>query len=554
MLETKKNKKRYVFSALILSLILFQTLAVLSIQINDPIVRNNSPSTSLNAQSFTKDDYNSILQEVKSGLGTVSVLNILFHEKGFINDSSEFPDLSNDISQGALNVSYKGTQFQEVVLNASRNYLKNEYIDRNSISILLNDSLNVEYDNELDSDGLCGFMVYWPRLFPVEIDTIYIDNNPLESDDFTLKNNFLKFNYINYLREFSGEFSMDVVYTYNLTINQWDLTQLNANDILVRQETQNISAEYEYFFTLSGESYSGETPDAGSVSDASNLTVSLQVSPFEKDQLNNLSLSLNGQKKSQLSEYIDLNNNVNISLEDSFTANNSVFSFNFTTEFRVSFLEPITTTWAIDRLVSQANIRERIYFPSVVDGPRHLLVRFTIFEPSITQSNYRDYYSQFGRPFGLFPTPQGSLNITTPALIKGEQACPFTIKYEAENRLKIVVRDTLQMPLIGLEVRVFYHGELYGTYISKEIIQPLAPLSTNENGEINLNYLPNGNYTIKIYQYGMHQASKSVSTANEVYYMHTNILHLPVLIMIFGISSAVIFFMGVLLYLRKDKE
>jgi len=554
MLETKKNKKRCVFSALILSLMLLQTFAVLSTQINDPIRHNNTPSTSLHTQSFKKEDFNSILQEVKSGLGTVSVLNISFHEEGFTNDSSKFPDLSNDISQGALNVTYEGTQFEEVVLNASRNYLKDEYIDRNSISILLNDSLKVEYDNDLDSDGLCGFMVYLPRLYPVEIDKIYIDNSQLENDDYTLKNNFLKFNYLNYLREYSGEFTLDVFYTYNLSINQWDLSQLNANDILVRQETQNITAEYKYFFTLSGESYSGDTPDAGSITDANNLTVSLQVSPFEKDQLNNLSLSLNGQKKLQLSEYMDPNNNVNISLADSFTANNSVFSFNFTTDFRVTFLEPISRTWAIDRLVSQTNIRERIYFPSVIDGPRHLLVKFTIFESSITEINYRDYYSQFDRPFGLIPTPQGSLNITTPALIKEEEACPFTIKYKAENRLKIVVKDNLRMPLIGLEVRVFYHEELYGTYISKEVNQPLAPLSTNENGEITLNYLPNGNYTIKIYQWGMHQASKTVSTANEVYYMHTNILHIPVLIMIFGISSAVIFFMGVLLYLRKNKE
>jgi hypothetical protein len=177
-----------------------------------------------------------------------------------------------------------------------------------------------------------------------------------------------------------------------------------------------------------------------------------------------------------------------------------------------------------------------------------------IYEPSITISNHRDHYSQFDRALSLLPTPQGGLNITTPVLIKGEEACPFTVKYQADNNLKVIVTDTLKMPLIGLQVKVYYHDNLYGTYISKDFVQPLAPLSTNENGEFALNDLPNGNYTIHIYQFGLYQGSTTVSTENELYYFHTNIPHIPVLVLMFGISSAIILVMGVLLYRRVNKE
>jgi hypothetical protein len=96
------------------------------------------------------------------------------------------------------------------------------------------------------------------------------------------------------------------------------------------------------------------------------------VSPFEKDQLENHSLSLKGEDVDDISNYLDTNNNINISLADSFRANNSAFSLNFTTEFRVGFKEPLSETWAIDRLINEADIRERIYFPSVIEGPEYL--------------------------------------------------------------------------------------------------------------------------------------------------------------------------------------
>ena len=55
------------------------------------------------------------------------------------------------------------------------------------------------------------------------------------------------------------------------------------------------------------------------------------------------------------------------------------------------------------------------------------------------------------------------------------------------------------MPLQNLEVKISYYGEKFGTYISKEKSQPLGTKITDENGEIFIKDVPNGNYTVQIY-------------------------------------------------------
>ncbi|TFG00362.1 MAG: hypothetical protein EU541_02480 [Promethearchaeota archaeon] len=552
MLETKMNKKRCVFSILILSLIIFQSVVLLYTQINKQAISNHDPNTSLQSQTFSEDDYNSILQEARSGLGTISILNISFTEKGFINYTSEFPNLDNDITQEALNVSFLGTRFNKSLLNASRNYLKENYIDQNILSIYINESLEVVFDNDSDTiDGLCGYMVYLPRLTPIEIEKVFVNNTELEDEDYSIENEYIKFNYLNYGGNLVGHFSMDIFYSYNITLIEWRIAQLNEEDIVLKEKSQNISADYNYRFKLNALKYIGAFPFLRAVAD--NLEVSFQVSPFDMENLTDFKLTLKGEEVSNISDYIDYRNDIKISLSDSFRGD-SVFLFEFSTNFTVKFLKPVGYTWAIDRLVGESDTRERIYFPSVINGPQHIVVQFSIEEPSITSLQVKDFYSQFGRSVNLFSDPEGFINITTPRLIKGEEACPFMIKYRAEKSLKLIITDTLNMPLIGVEVRIYYQGKLFGTYISQETVQPIGPLSTNQNGEISIKNIPIGNYTIKVYQYGMHQATRIVSTESNVHYIKTDIIHIPVLIIIFGSISAIIFILGILLYLRNNKE
>ncbi|MFX1339241.1 MAG: hypothetical protein ACFFDK_11580, partial [Promethearchaeota archaeon] len=70
----------------------------------------------LKTQIFSKDDYEAILEEEKQALGDINVTDLIYNELG-INYSnsmqSNYEDYKDDLFSGALNMSYKGTQFEK---------------------------------------------------------------------------------------------------------------------------------------------------------------------------------------------------------------------------------------------------------------------------------------------------------------------------------------------------------------------------------------------------------------------------------------------------------
>jgi hypothetical protein len=102
-------------------------------------------------------------------------------------------------------------------------------------------------------------------------------------------------------------------------------------------------------------------------------------------------------------------------------------------------------------------------------------------------------------------------------------------------------------------VKVFYYGQEYGTYISKERVQPIAPGSSNEHGEIVLYNVPHGNYTIRVYHSGIFLKETQVSTEININYVNTNYPHFPLWIMIFGIINGIILIFGLIFYFNYKK-
>ena len=137
-------------------------------------------------------------------------------------------------------------------------------------------------------------------------------------------------------------------------------------------------------------------------------------------------------------------------------------------------------------------------------------------------------------------------------MIKGE-TCPFSIKYNTSENLKITIKDNIGMPLIGLTVELYYYGKPYGTYISNNDIQPLASLTTDENAEIILNNVPMGYYKIKIYQFGILQVVTTVNTYEENHLI-TSIIHFPSWILIFCIFNLFVFALGYRLHQKNKKR
>ncbi|MBY8981449.1 MAG: hypothetical protein KGD57_00750, partial [Candidatus Lokiarchaeota archaeon] len=297
---------------------------------------------------------------------------------------------------------------------------------------------------------------------------------------------------------------------------------------------------------------------------AEDLVVSLNISLYDRDYLNDFNIEINEEQIEDLSGYVDVNKNVYINLTDNFQCNNSEFSLEFETNFTIKFLDPVDKTWAIDRLVNGRYIRERIYFPSVISGPDHLLFKFSFFESTILFDDLQSSYSLFGRSYDIIdvnetedsPIDTG-IKIITPSLIKGETASPLSIQYYTDKTVRLIITDNINMPIWDISVKVYYYDSPFGTYISNNRTQPISPLIPNENGEIVLNCIPLGEYSIEIYQKGslIDITFLNITTfGEEIYYIHTNIFQFPIVILVFGLSSFCLFSIGFIIYLKNKKR
>ena len=109
------------------------------------------------------------------------------------------------------------------------------------------------------------------------------------------------------------------------------------------------------------------------------------------------------------------------------------------------------------------------------------------------------------------------------------------------------------MPLQGHRIDIYYYGSPYGTYISKNQAQPIAPVITNEDGEILLEYVPNGNYTLRIFLFGFLLTETSANPENQINYITTDIPHFPLIILIYFLVNGVFIAVGYSIY-RKNKK
>ncbi|MHA1257879.1 MAG: hypothetical protein ACTSPS_20040, partial [Promethearchaeota archaeon] len=300
---------------------------------------------------------------------------------------------------------------------------------------------------------------------------------------------------------------------------------------------------------------------------ADNLYVNLTMNLPDKELLHTHKLFINSINTGKFL-------NPDKSVYQKVQSNNTHILLDFNVNYILGFVEPVDETWGIDRLVEEKDIRERIYFPQIISGPSHIFIKYiNILEDTIGFDQVESKTSFFGRVisyvevnvteleedirnsliFNENATKRQGIKITLPYLIKGE-VCPFIFKYETDKDLKVIITDNIRMPIVGLDVVVYYYGEKYGTYISKEVNQPIGPTITDQNGEILVENVPNGNYTIKIYDPFTEELifQAEVSAFTEVNYVITPIIHFPLIVLIFSICSLSIFGIGFRLF-KKQK-
>ena len=200
-----------------------------------------------------------------------------------------------------------------------------------------------------------------------------------------------------------------------------------------------------------------EDPPVGASDVNFNLTVNLP----DKDLLEKSTLLLNSQSKT-VANYINPDNSMHTG--DNFDGNYSAFSLDFNCSYTVRFDYAVDKSWAIDRLVSGLDTRERIYFPSIISGPEHLYLSYAaIFESTISIEQVRSNSSLFERNliyhdanvtvyeaptqnsliFTENATRKKGLEIIIPYMIKGEIQ-PFTFKYVTTRNLHIKIQLNLE--------------------------------------------------------------------------------------------------------------
>jgi len=319
---------------------------------------NDTPLTS----NLSKNNFSEILSNEKHSLGNLTINDIAPRELvlGFYAYNDTYPLIWEDYKSNALNITMTGLKFMETIEPAIKDNLDENIIDNSVITVKLNESLEVKYNNSQSRD-----LIYHGRLNPSRLVEIYVNNgtniNILESEtDYIIDNNdFIVFDFKDYFYQNASvyNFSMYIIWEYDLALDPWAITQDPETEITIREEEQDVIAHFSYHFILTGKRYG---PSIGDVDDiADYLDIALTFNHPDSSLINNHILELNGEIVN-INNHLNPDNTIDIFLSNLFSANSS-FTLNFTSSYTLKFIQPVENTWAIDRLIEMGNIRERIY-------------------------------------------------------------------------------------------------------------------------------------------------------------------------------------------------
>lgn len=566
-MKSSNYRKSIIIVIILMSTIISLILIDPSSNFSSLNLENNDNPIIPELSSFSEDDYSPIINTPEQGLGNITITQFSFDEEGVFNQSEKYPNLVDDLSSGALKISYLETTYLETTEIAQFNNLDDSIPRSNKITVLINESISVQFNSSIENSE--GYLIYNPLLYPRVLNQVLVKNNTdpiieeLNEADYTIdSNNYFVFNYQNFFSATFHNFSLYFIFEYSLTLETWDLTQNPNDDLSLTQQIQTFSPSFYYNFTLIGTKISGNLTKPPEPAD--NLVLEIIVNPLDKDLFFGHILDIDDQIKVN---FLEPDKKINVTI----SADAKLFSLKFSANFTMLFENSVDFSWAIDRLIGERNIRERIYFPSLISGPEHIILKnITLVESTIIVDQIISNSSLFDRNVNVFDeiisigqetiensliftknaVKRKGLNLVIPYLIAGETN-PCSLKYSATNDLKIVITDSIRMPLVGYRIELKYYGKNYGTYISNNFTQPMASAYSDENGEILIENVPNGNYTVKVYQGTVLITELQINTFREVNYLITDVIHFPLWILIFGGISVILILLGLLLYFKN---
>jgi len=534
------------------------------------ILENNDPYLVPELGAFSEEDYTPIINDPEQGLGNITITQFSFDEEGIFNQPVNYSNLVDDLSSGALNITYLETRYIQTTEIAQFNNLDDSFPESNKITVLINESISVQFNTSIENSE--GYLIYSSVLYPRVLNQVLVKNSSsaiieeLNEGDYTIdSDDYFVFNYQNFFSTTFHNFSIYFIFEYTLTLELWDLTQNPKDVLLLTQQTQTFSPSFYYNFTLFGTKITGNLIIPPVLAD--NLVLDIIVNPLDKDLFFDHILEINNQTKI---DFLEPDKKINVTI----SADAKFFSLKFSVNFTFMFEDSVDFSWAIDRLIGGRNIRERIYFPSLISGPKHIFLKdITLLESTIIVDQIISNSSLFGRNVNVYDeiisitqetiensliftknaVKRKGLKLSIPYMIVGETN-PCSLKYSATNDLKLVITDSIRMPLVRYRIELNYYGKDYGTYISNDFNQPMAYAYSDENGEILIENVPNGNYTVKVFQGTNPITEFQINTFREVNYLITDVFHFPLWILIFGGINGILILLGLILYFNYKKR
>ncbi|MHA2391492.1 MAG: hypothetical protein ACXAEX_05955 [Promethearchaeota archaeon] len=509
----------------------------------------------LGTNAFTKENYSETLIGSNYGLGNITIDDLQFNTFpiGLYNENVNYPLIIQEHESRALFMEVEDLKFITTSSSAVKDNLGG--INKITNEVLINETLKVEYNyTTLD------YLIYHSLFSPATLINVSVNNGTViteltEGEDYFIDDKkFLVFNYKDYFRAGSiFNFTMYIIWEVSIIVANWEIAQQNS--LIMNDIEQELTAEFGYIFSILLRYHF----DLNTVLPVDFVDVALTANLPDKEKLNDHELIVKSSKV-DIAGYLNPDKSISIELSDQFSTNSSLFALNFTSLFTVGFEEPVEkSSWSVDRLVEERNIRERIYFPTVISGPEHLLLRNVKFhEPTINFEQVISNFSLFERDFRYSianDTVPGDLGIyyTIPYLYVGE-TCPSSLRYITIQDLRIVITDSIKMPLIGANVEILYYGTSYGTYMSNDQVQPIPLGRTNENGDLVIEDVPSGNYSVLVFYQNSFIKQVNISTDKEINFIYTDVFHFPLWILIFGTVNGIVVLVGVLFYLKNKKS
>ena len=108
-MKSSNYRKSIIVVIILMSTIISLILIDPSSKYSSLNLENNDIPIIPELSSFWEDDYSPIINTPEQGLGNITITQFSFEEEGVFNQSDNYPNLVDDLSSGALNVSYLET-------------------------------------------------------------------------------------------------------------------------------------------------------------------------------------------------------------------------------------------------------------------------------------------------------------------------------------------------------------------------------------------------------------------------------------------------------------